>query len=990
MTKTISKGILAIFLSISMILSSLVSVGFAQENASNNIDPNDLSIKSISKEMVGYYRIELNSASAVTNVTGVAVDGADYQKKDTYVKGSDINKYFINTLGGNNYIDLAPFDGMPVITLKTAKGTYNIKITKNSSIFGVEFDKNIEFKPVEGSGAGNTQGDEPGNSNPVESGSNTSDDENDISLVDDAEFSFFKAKITPNNVNEQISTVEINHIVQEKKDSKYTTFNGGYYIGKKDEQDENVYLYINEPADNTIVKIVTKDDKKFTFKYVKANAKGERFVKITEQEGKMKFLKARLVGNFEGALVNQKKYDAIAGASGSVTTNKNSNVELQVAEVDNENDEVKDDQWKLLKDLDNFEVDKSKTKINLDEASGMRGVYSPYDSSITLSGIPAKKGEYPVTVTLADKKGRIVKTNALKFNVYTENEKLSDFLKIDNCKKYDDGTYSWDMEPWFIRIFNGGDEIVTVPNKIKTWYGSHTSGTYGELGYYVDNEPEQTLVIDDKTDLTLVNMKVKSSVKILVKNGGKLKINDSSIYGKIVVENGGFLQVNYDPYNKKFIKGSSINGQIVLEEGATLGSSMIYSNANALTDGKPRKVKTPVVKVIGNANIDGNVYIKGDESPTGTDPDTEKAYAGQPAMEVENATLNIAKDSTLGVYGGGKKATTTNGGNALILNHGRISGEGKLVAVAGSGFMGDGGDAVSGNGIIDVASAYLQGGNTYSKSQQGGKPYGENVKVAKNTIGKALNGKVLSNVGDDDQPAYWDGILEAPNTENLELGNQPINKDEVNPTSTLKEKTIVAHGVSLTALLDEKAQLIVEKLDESNTDKRIIDFIKTMNGKNKLDNSFDVSVKGKYEAPIKLVLPVGDKTAKKVTVLHLKGDEIETFVRDVIDGVVEIEIESLSPFAIAVEDKQVNSEITVEEDNSNANNLYVGSNNQKDNTNSINNKVDEKKLSKDNKTIKDKTPSTNDLSNILLNAILLLISFSIIMAFIVRKKNINR
>ena len=55
---------------------------------------------------------------------------------------------------------------------------------------------------------------------------------------------------------------------------------------------------------------------------------------------------------------------------------------------------------------------------------------------------------------------------------------------------------------------------------------SHTSGTYGELGYAVDGSPVQTLIVPDGCNLTLVNMKVFSSVNIVVENGGKLVLRD--------------------------------------------------------------------------------------------------------------------------------------------------------------------------------------------------------------------------------------------------------------------------------------------------------------------------------------------------------------------------------------------------------------------------------------------------------------------------------
>ena len=55
----------------------------------------------------------------------------------------------------------------------------------------------------------------------------------------------------------------------------------------------------------------------------------------------------RLVGSFEGALTGQQKYDAISGASTSVSSNKNSNVEVQAAILPDGNEPAEDD-WKPL------------------------------------------------------------------------------------------------------------------------------------------------------------------------------------------------------------------------------------------------------------------------------------------------------------------------------------------------------------------------------------------------------------------------------------------------------------------------------------------------------------------------------------------------------------------------------------------------------------------------------------------------------------------
>ena len=106
-------------------------------------------------------------------------------------------------------------------------------------------------------------------------------------------------------------------------------------------------------------------------------------------------------------------------------------------------------------------------------------------------------------------------------------------------------------------------------------------------------------------NLTMVNMKVLSSVKIKVENGGTLNLRDSSIYGQIEVENGGTISVNHDDYSGKFLTGTSINGQLILNDGATIRNSMIYSNTNFLPNGTQARHNTsPVVVTNGNVKVE--------------------------------------------------------------------------------------------------------------------------------------------------------------------------------------------------------------------------------------------------------------------------------------------------------------------------------------------------------------------------------------------------
>ena len=504
-------------------------------------------------------------------------------------------------------------------------------------------------------------------------------------------------------------------------------------------------------------------------------------------------LHVRLVGSFESALVNQKGYDAISGASTNVTQNKNSDASVEVALVKKGQDPQSSD-WKLLSESDIRVISKG-SSVNIanrtDPAkgndSGMAGVYSVHDGSITLAGTPAKPGIYDISVTITDELGRTATSNTLPFRIYSGEETLHDQLTLANCTKTADGKYMYDMEPWAIKNFTlpSGDQTVVVPADVKAWYGSHTSGTYGKLGYAVPEgtlQP-QTLILTKGCDLTLVNMDILSSVKIVVQDGAKLTLRDSAIQGAVEVENGGTFSMNYNDYGGgEFLNGASINGKLILKDGSTLENAKIYSNTNNIANGSEARRNTdPVVVINGNVKLKGKVFLRGDEAPTGTDPATGKSYTGQAGLQV-NGTLTLEKDAVLAVFGGGKDATTSNGGTAIRLNGGTITGEGKLIAVGGDGHFGQGGDAVSGNGTISVADAYLEGGASVSKSGTAGKALGDQVTLSGKTNRKLIDGEIGSAI-DYDHDTYWRDILTLP-----DLSLYTVEKNAPGEGSTDQEK----------------------------------------------------------------------------------------------------------------------------------------------------------------------------------------------------------
>lgn len=613
----------------------------------------------------------------------------------------------------------------------------------------------------------------------------------DISVTKDSFNGLWQFRFKDPNYLNSVKQISVNDTAWEAY--SFTPSTGGKYRIKDSalEFAQKSYSQAAALKSGDVITITASGYKTLTFK---VSIKDDKLtVSSDSTPGDDMQLHVRLVGSFESALVNQKGYDAISGASTNVTQNKNSDASVEVALVKKGQDPQSSD-WKLLSESDIRVISKG-SSVNIanrtDPAkgndSGMAGVYSVHDGSITLAGTPAKPGIYDISVTITDELGRTATSNTLPFRIYSGEETLQDQLTLANCTKTADGKYMYDMEPWAIKNFTlpSGDQTVVVPADVKAWYGSHTSGTYGKLGYAVPEgtlQP-QTLILPKGCDLTLVNMDMLSSVKIVVQDGAKLTLRDSVIQGAVEVENGGTFSMNYNDYGGgEFLNGASINGKLILKDGSTLENAKIYSNTNNIANGSEARRNTdPVVVINGNVKLKGKVFLRGDEAPTGTDPATGKSYTGQSGLQV-NGTLTLEKDAVLAVFGGGKDATTSNGGTAIRLNGGTITGEGKLIAVGGDGHFGEGGDAVSGNGTISVADVYLEGGASVSKSGTAGKALGDQVKLSGNTNRKLIDGKTGSAI-DYDHDTYWRDILTLP-----DLSLYTVEKNAPGEGSTDQEK----------------------------------------------------------------------------------------------------------------------------------------------------------------------------------------------------------
>lgn len=580
----------------------------------------------------------------------------------------------------------------------------------------------------------------------------------------------------PSDYVENVTGFKVNGISWEEK--SYNISSGGAYRKYADDNYIQIAQKSYSASENEVpvrsgdvITISAKGYEDLNLKFV-VDTSGKASLVADDGEGDPYELHVKIEGSFEAAIVGQKDYDGVSGAStGGSTSNSNSNVTVYGVLVEKDK-EPTDDDWQKLDNNSQIDLNGSKCKVSIvpdvesgtpeDADSSMSGVYMPISSDLTLSGTPKDAGKYLVSVSIEDKQGRKATSNTLPFMIYTGEETLAEQIKIENLKQYANGLYAWDiMEPWAIKNFgsnvDGEEESVRVPADLEVWFGSHESGTYGYLGYDLawdeveaGNIP-QTLYIPAGCNLTLTNMEILSSVRIVVEDGGKLTLDDSVVQGIIDVQSGGTFSMNYSAYSGEFKTGASVCGQIRLADGAILENAAIYSHANYLANGDltDRTTSEPVVVTNGNVAVKGQVFIEGDDAGN---------EIGQTALQV-NGTLTLADGATLVAYGGGGM-TYFAGGTAINLN-GTITGNGKLVAIGGAPLFGDGGTAISGSSTISTSETFLQGGTAFtSRDAKPGKALNGDITLTSQS--RHVKDGTLEETGTDDplKALYWNTGIE--------------------------------------------------------------------------------------------------------------------------------------------------------------------------------------------------------------------------------------
>lgn len=666
----------------------------------------------------------------ISKISGVSINNHAWEKTGSSFNIGNNNYYYVND--GYLYIGEG-FETNPATCVITADGYKPLTLS---------LDKTNHSATVVTNGSESGEVEKPTHEGSVEE---TIDG---IKLETDMFGQTWYMKFTNAGYAAAVTDVIVNDVSWEAK--AYSVSGGGAYR-KNAEENRLEFAKMDFSSNPTIPALKSGDVitikadgyTDLTFKLVIDND-GKATLVEDDGKGDPYELHVKIDGSFEAAVVGQKDYDGVSSASvGGSSSNKNSAVKVYGALVEKDT-EPADSDWEELDNMSKINLDGSKCSVSIvpdtengtpkDSDSGMEGVYMTISSDLTLNGTPKDAGQYLISITIADDQGRTATSNALPFRIYTGKETLADQISVKNLKQYESGLYAWDiMEPWVIENFGsnveGQEESVRVPKDLEAWFGSHESGTYGYLGYdipwkqVVANHIPQTLYIPDGCNLTLTNMEVLSSVRIVIEKGGKLTLSDSVVQGIIEVKEGGTFSMNYDAYSGTFTTGASVCCQIRMEDGAILENAAIYSHTNYLANGNTadRSNAEAVVLANGNVTVKGQVFVEGDSAGS--------EGIGQTALRVQNGTLTLEEGATLVTYGGdGTVNLYSEGGHALELENATITGKGKLVAIGGYVLWGDGGTAVTGNGNISTEEVFLQGATAYTSN--------------KAVPGKAVNGEV--------------------------------------------------------------------------------------------------------------------------------------------------------------------------------------------------------------------------------------------------------
>lgn len=206
----------------------------------------------------------------------------------------------------------------------------------------------------------------------------------------------------PSDYVENVTGFKVNGISWEEK--SYNISSGGAYRKYADDNYIQIAQKSYSASENEVpvrsgdvITISAKGYEDLNLKFV-VDTSGKASLVADDGEGDPYELHVKIEGSFEAAIVGQKDYDGVSGAStGGSTSNNNSNVTVYGALVEKDK-EPTDDDWQKLDNNSEIDLNGSKCKVSIvpdvesgtpeDADSGMSGVYMPISSELTLSGTP--------------------------------------------------------------------------------------------------------------------------------------------------------------------------------------------------------------------------------------------------------------------------------------------------------------------------------------------------------------------------------------------------------------------------------------------------------------------------------------------------------------------------------------------------------------------------------------------------------------------------
>lgn len=308
---------------------------------------------------------------------------------------------------------------------------------------------------------------------------------------------------------------------------------------------------------------------------------------------------------------------------------------------------------------------------------------------VSVAGSPDTPGTYYVQARVTHD-GREVLSNKVPLKIYGTNKTLVERLaELGNAS-------TWDMEPYEIPHVGG---TASLPTTLEHLWGSHESGVYGQIGSPDVQFDSERLIIPSGAQVTLSNMKINSSVRVIVEAGAHLTLDDSVVFGPLEVY--GTLSTGAP---------STTTQSIVLHDGARLENAHIRSHAHYLTDGSSTAPQNPPAPVIveGAVQFGGDVTLEGDVGAPNT------TTHGQPALVVQSGSITLDQDTHLHAIGGGtENIYPSNGGSGIVMQpNTRITGPGSIESQGGKSWLGQAGAGVAGSGTIDVTSLTAHGGES--------------------------------------------------------------------------------------------------------------------------------------------------------------------------------------------------------------------------------------------------------------------------------------